>query len=574
MLWGVSMVNTGFNRAFGAELRRLLARSTGNRFKAMLSGIAATLVLQSSTAAVLILSSFAARSLIQVPGGIAVVLGADIGTTLVAQILTFDLSLLVPILLAAGYVINKALSGGQYKHVGRAMIGIALILLSLKMVVTVSEPLRSSAALAALVESLSSEPLLAVMLAALLTWVAHSSLAMVLLFASFVGMGTIPPQMGLMMILGANLGGAIAPVMMTLGENSVARRIPLANLLMRGIFVIVTIPFLPLIGAELFAQDGVLNTALMKIGMGGDLVRQTVSFHMLFNFALAFSFIFLTRPVAALTAKILPEKQGEEEEKGRARYLDNSALTTPPAALSCAMRETLRMSDYIQRMLRDTLESFKTHNLQRVQDIREQDNIVDGLYEDIKRYMAQMSGQYLDKKESQRYLEILTFATNLEHIGDIIDKSLMEMAAKKIRNQYTFSEEGFQEIAAMHGVIMENLRVAQNVFMSGDMDMAYKLVEEKAAIRKSELRASESHIERLRKGVAETVATSSLHLDILRDLRRINSYLTAVAYPILEKAGVLHKTHLKKKPLRNKARTAPGTLPAAEPERISEPPSS
>lgn len=317
------------------------------------------------------------------------------------------------------------------------------------------------------------------MLAALLTWVAHSSLAMVLLFSSFVGMGTIPPQMGLMMILGANLGGAIAPVMMTLSENAVARRIPLANLMMRGIFVMVTMPFLPLIGEALFVEGGVIHGALMKIGMGDDRARQMVSFHMMFNLALAFSFIFLTKPVAALVAKILPENQGEEEEKGKARYLDNSALSTPPAALSCAMRETLRMSDYIQRMLRDTLESFKTHNLQRVQAVREQDDVVDGLYEDIKRYMAQMSGQYLDKKESQRYLEILTFATNLEHIGDIIDKSLMEMAAKKIRNQYTFSDEGFQEIAAMHAVIMENLRAAQNVFMSGDMDMAYKLVEEK-----------------------------------------------------------------------------------------------
>jgi len=535
LLWGVSMVNTGFNRAFGTGLRRMIARSTNNRAKALLSGIAATMVLQSSTAAVLILSSFAARGLIQVPGGIAVVLGADVGTTLVAQILVFDLSLLVPILITAGFIINKAFSGGDYKHVGRAMIGIALILLSLKMVVTVSEPLRDSATLATVIAALASEPLLAVVLAALLTWLAHSSLAMVLLFASFVGTGTIPPEMGLMLILGANLGGAIAPVVMTMGDNATARRIPLANLLMRGMFVLLMLPFLPVFAEILFAE-------------AADAARQMVHFHMFFNLALAVCFIFLTGAVAKLTARMLPEKETENEDKSRSRYLDPSALSTPPAALACAMRETLRMSDYIQRMLRDTLESFQTNNMQRVQSVRDQDNIVDGIYEDIKRYMAQMSGQYMDKKESQRYLDILTFATNLEHIGDIIDKSLMEMAAKRIRNQYTFSKEGFKEISDFHAAVMENLQRAQNVFMSGDLDMAYKLVEEKAAVRRSEKRASESHIDRLRRGVAETVATSSLHLDILRDLRRINSYLTAVAYPILEQAGVLHKHHLKKKP--------------------------
>lgn len=532
MLWGVNMVNTGFNRAFGAGLRRMIANSTDNRFKAFMSGIVVTMLLQSSTAAVLILSSFAARGLIQVSGAIAVVLGADVGTTLVAQILSFDLSWLAPVLVATGFVINKALSDGQYKHVGRAMIGIGLILISLKMVVGLSEPLRESTALQTVIESLVSEPFLAILIAAVLTWLAHSSLAMVLLFATFVGNGTIPLEMGLILVLGANFGGAIAPMLMTAKSRPAGRHVPLANLLMRGVFVLVMVPLLSLITPYL-AESSPIES------------RQLVNFHMFFNVALATCFILFVGTIAKVTKLIIPE-QTEVEDKRQPRYLDESALTTPPAALACAARETLRISDYIQRMLRETLETLKTHDLKRVQAVREEDNIVDELYGALKQYMASISGQDMDKKESKRFLEILTFATNLEHIGDIIEKSLMELSAKKIRNQYMFSDEGFKEISNFHAAVMENLQLAQNIFMSGDVDMARRLVEEKAAVRKSERRASKSHIDRLRRGVAETVATSSLHLDILRDLRRINSYLTTIAYPILEDAGALHKTHLKK----------------------------
>lgn len=533
MLWGVNMVNTGFNRAFGAGLRRMIAHSTDNRFKAFLSGICVTMILQSSTAAVLILSSFAARGMIQVPGAIAVVLGADVGTTLVAQILSFDLRWLSPVLVGGGYVVNKALHRGQYKHVGRAMIGIGLILIALKMIVGVSEPLRESAALQTIILSLTSEPFLAVLIAALLTWLAHSSLAMVLLFASFVGAGTIPLAMGLILVLGANLGGAIAPMIMTAGSSAAGRHIPLANFLMRSIFVLVMVPLLPMFPEFL-------------TGLTEDPARQIVNFHMFFNIALATCFILLVGPMAKLTKKIIPMDSTETTDKRKPRYLDESALATPPAALACAARETLRISDYIQRMLRETLETLKTNDLKHVHDVRDQDNIVDELYGALKQYMADMSGRDMDKKESKRFLEILTFATNLEHIGDIIEKSLMEMSAKKIKNQYRFSDEGFQEICDFHAAVMENLQLAQNVFMSGDVDMARKLVQEKASVRQSEREASESHIDRLRRGVAETLATSSLHLDILRDLRRINSYLTTVAYPLLEEAGALHKTHLKK----------------------------
>jgi phosphate:Na+ symporter len=525
------MVSTGLNRAFGASLRRFISNSTQNRFRAFGVGALVATLLQSSTATSMIVSSFAARHVITISAAIAVMLGADVGTTVAAQVMSLNLKWLIPVLLTSGYVVNKTMEESQYKHVGRAMIGIALVLVSLGMIKTVAEPLKSSETLHMMLEPLSSQPLLAIALSALMTWLAHSSLGMVLLYMSFVHVGTVPVDLGFVLVLGANVGGVLAPVVMTLRDIPAGRRVPLGNLVTRAIGVLVCVPLLPLVEPLIADFDP-------------EPARQLVNFHTAFNLALALVFLPLIGPMTRLSEIILPDRPREEDES-LPRYLDPIAFATPPAALACVSRETMRISDLIQKMMRLTLEAFRTNNGRIVTEVRDLEATVDSLYEAVKNYLARLSTESLDKTESRRYMQILTFSTNLEHIGDIIDKNLMEMASKKIRNQDNFSRQGFTEIAELHGKVVENMALAQNVFMTGDVQMARKLFEEKTALREREMLAAESHFKRLSEGVAETIATSSLHLDILRDLRRINSYVSLIAYPILEQAHVLKSTRLK-----------------------------
>jgi phosphate:Na+ symporter len=541
LLWGVNMVSIGLNRAFGTILRRVISHSTSNRFKAFGVGVGVAAMLQSSTAACMIVSSFAARNVITITGAIAVMLGADVGTTLAAQFMSLDLSWLIPVLVIVGYVINKSMEASQYKHIGRSLVGLSLIFIALRMIKDVAGPMGHEGALETLIEPLSSQPILAVILAALFTWLVHSSLGTVLLFMSFVHSGLIPVPLGLVLVLGANVGGAVAPVIMTLRDIPAGRRVPLGNLVMRAIGVVACLPFLKFIGPYIAEFDA-------------DPARQIVNFHTAFNVALAFCFLPFIGPMTRLSEIILPDRAREEDES-LPRYLDPTAFTTPPAALACVARETLRVSDVIQRMMRDTLEVLRTNNAHLVQSIRDQETIVDALYESIKNYLARLSSHPLDRQESKRYMQILTFSTNLEHIGDIIDRNLMEMAQKKIRNQDNFSRQGFAEISDLHHRVMDNMALAQNVFMTGDVKMARRLFEEKAVLRNQELQAADSHFKRLSEGVAETIATSSLHLDILRDLRRINSYVSLIAYPILEEAKALQPTRLKpSRPTRGKSR--------------------
>lgn len=553
------MVSTGLNRAFGTSLRRVISHSTSNRFKAFGVGIGVATLLQSSTAASMIVSSFAARNIITISGALAVMLGADVGTTLAAQLMSLNIAWLVPVMLTMGYIVNKTMEASQYKHVGRGMVGLALILISLSMIKTVAGPMAQSEGVHVILEPLANQPILAIVLSALLTWGAHSSLGMVLLYMSLVQVGTIPVELGFALVLGSNVGGVIAPVIMTLRDIPAGRRVPLGNLLTRCVGVIICVPLL-----------GYVIPLVREFSP--DPARALVNFHTFFNIALALLFLPLIGPLTKLSEKLLPDRPREEDES-LPRYLDPAAISNPPAALACVARETLRISDLVQRMMRDTLEALRTNNSRIVSSIRDQEGIVDSLYESVKTYLARLSTQNFDPQEMRRYMQILSFSTNLEHVGDIIDKNLMEMAQRKIRNQDNFSRQGFAEISAIHASVMESMSLAQNVFMTNDLRMARRLYEEKSSLRNLEISASESHFKRLSAGVAETIATSGLHLDILRDLRRINSYIALIAYPILEQAHEIQpkfskpikeaKTRIKTR--RKKAGESPSDAPLVEP---------
>jgi phosphate:Na+ symporter len=531
LLWGVTLLRLGVTRGFGAELRRFLAVCANNRLKAFFAGLGMTTLLQSSMATTLIVTAFAGQGLVNSSTGLAIILGADVGTTLVAQLFSLDLTLLTPIFMVTGYVLYSLEHSGRIKNIGRVLIGLSLMLIALAMIKQASLPLKESETLPLIIGPLSSDPFFAVLLAALFTWIAHSSLAIVLLIMSLVAGGVLPLMLGLYMVLGANIGGTIAPLISTLRDNPDAMRIPLGNMLIRIFGVLACVPFLSLFLPYLSMWEA-------------DHSRQVVDFHTAFNIVLALSFLPFTGILSKLLKKALPDRP-QTDDPGRTRYLNDKDLDMPSVALAAAARETLRMGDIIQQMLEDTLKVLRTNDEKLLVRIRDEDDTVDKIYNSIKNYMARLTQEFMDPKEATRYVQILTFSTNIEHVGDVIDKNLMPLALKKIKSQHHFSSAGFKEIEHMHKLVLESIQLAQSVFVSGDPDSARRLVEGKETIRKAEIDGMATHIDRLRGGVPETIATSSLHLDIIRDYRRINTYMCTVAFPILEESGEIHETRLR-----------------------------
>lgn len=530
LLWGMHMVHTGIVRAFGGHLRQVLVIGLKDRWKAFLAGMGITALLQSSTATALMSTSFVAAGFMSLVPALAVTLGANVGTTLIVQVLTFNVAAVAPVFVLGGLIAFNKGGKTRTRDLGRVAIGIGLILLALNLIIATIEPVEKARALRELFTMLASDPIIDIAIAALLTWAAYSSVAVVLLVMTLAAQSIVPPAAALALVLGANLGNVI-PQYLAAGTSTPARRLALGNLIVRGTGCLIAIPLLPW-----------LTTAMA--GLEASPARQVADFHTLFNLALAVIFIGLLDPLARLCIRLLPET-AVASDPGRPQYINAAALGTPSIALADAAREVLRMVDIVQSMLRMFLEALQNDDRKLLGKLAAMDDTLDHLHNAVKLHLTAISREDgLTEADAKRCSDILSFTINLEHIGDILDKSLREIAAKKIRQRLTFSQEGLGEIANMHKCLLDNLHLATSVFMLGDGQAARTLLAEKDRMRDLEQTATDNHLRRLREGRAQSIETSSLHIDIARDLKRIAAHIASVAYPILEQSGALRRSRL------------------------------
>ena len=530
LLWGIHMIQSGVTRVFGTDLRATLGRGLGNRFSALLAGLGVTAALQSSTATALMATSLVGAGAVELVPALAVMLGANVGTTLIVQLLSFDVTMVYPVLIAAGVIAFRRGRGTRLQDTGRVVIGLGLMLLSLHLLAEAIAPSEHSTTVAELLAALTREPLLNLAAAAALTWAAHSSVAVVLAVMSFAASGLIGTEAALAMVLGANIGSAVNPVVEGAGGDPAKLRLPLGNLATRLIGAALALPFLGLFAGWLAAIEPAPG-------------RLAANFHTAFNLALAALFIGFLPLVAKLLVRFLPAR-APADDPAKPLYLDPAALRTPAVALANASREALRMADVVEKMLASTQATFHGDDRHLVDETRRMDDIVDRLHEALQRYIAAIAHEGLSDSEARRLAEVQSFAINLEHIGDIIDKNITELSAKRLRLKLSLSDEGLAEIDAMYARLLDHQRLAVAVFMSSDSDAARRLVAEKEQFRELERSSTERHFARVREGQKASIETSGLHLDVIRDLKRIDAHLAATAYPLLERTGALKPTRL------------------------------
>jgi phosphate:Na+ symporter len=524
LLWGLHMVESGILRAFGSQLRQFLGKALNNRFAAFAAGLVMTALLQSSTATGLITASFVAEGLVELVPGLAIMLGANVGTTLIVFVLSFNIAAVAPIFFLIGLIAFRAGGHTRVKDLGRAAIGLGLMLLALHLLFDALAPAENAPAVRVMLDAIANDPVFCILIAAALTCAAHSSIAIMLLVMSLTYSNFITPFAALAFVLGANLGSALNPVLEAGRRNDpTSYRLPVGNLFNRIVGVALVVPFLHPIARTLSAFEP-------------DAARMTAEFHLLFNAALALVFLGLLDPFASLLRKLFPPRKGTDDPSAP-RYLDEGLIEAPSLALGDAARETLRVGDFVETMLRDVMRALLTNDRALVTQVSRMDRAVDKLSEAVKLYVTELTRGGLAERESQRATEIISFAINLEHMGDIIDKNLCQTALRKIKHNLQFSPDGAAELEAYHRRVLENFKVALVVFMSGDAAGARKLVADKAEMRNAELAAAERHLERLREGRPETVETTSLHLSVLRDLKRIHSHICSVGYPVLQSIG-------------------------------------
>jgi len=532
LLWGVHMVSTGVQRAFGAKLRTTLSSALRNRFKAFLAGLGITALLQSSTATGLMVTGFAASGVVDLVPALAVMLGANVGTTVIVQLLSFDIAEFSPALILVGVLLFRRASAGP-RDFGRVLIGLGLVLMALHQFIALLRPYEDAPSLRLLLGAIATQPVLDVLLAAGLTWLAHSSVAVVLVVMSFAMQGTVPLEAAFALVLGANLGTAINPVVEgTTGTDPAARRLPIGNLLNRIVGVVAALVALPYVGP--------LMTAIEPNNS-----RAVADFHTAFNLVLAAVFFPLLRPFAEMLKRLLPTRI-DVDDPGRPIYLDPVARDTPALALGGAAREALRMADVLEGMLSALRDSFGRQDRRQIGGIKRLDDVLDRLNTAIKAYVTSLDTDGLGPDDLRRMREILIFATNLEQAGDAVDRNLISISSKLAKRGLTFSDSGKAELVEMIDRLITNTRTAASLFMTGDERAARLLAAEKEAFRELQASSTDAHFERLRSRRVDTTATSSLHLDALRDLKVVNNHIVAAAaYPVLEHKGELLPSRLR-----------------------------
>lgn len=536
LLWGVRMVQTGIQRAFGAGLRRILGVALSSRPKAFFAGLATTAVLQSSTATGLMVSSFAAAGLVDLVPALAAMLGANVGTTLIVQLLSFDVSRIASLCLLGGVIMFRRGGETRTRDLGRVLIGLGLIMLALHQLLELVTPYEDMPSLRLLLGSVATEPLIAVLLAAVLTWAAHSSVAVVLLVMTLAEKGVVPPDAAFALVLGANLGTAINPLLeRAAGEDGAGRRLPIGNLVNRLVGVALALGLLNWIGPWLVTIEP-------------DPARALADFHTGFNLILALLFLPVLGPFAALLRRLFPDRVNVADPS-QPLYLAEAAQETPTIALAGAAREALRMADILDAMLRRARDAMDEVDRKQPGEVRRMDNVLDRLNTAIRSYVTAIDLAALSQADHRRLVQVLAFTTNIEHAGDVLDRNVMALAARRLKQGLAFPPSDRIEISAVFDRLSANLRTACAVFLSEDSAAARALATEKEVFRDLEASAEEAHFAVLRQGGATGPGSGARYLDLLRDLKRINTHLVAAAaYPVLAAEGTLLPNRLRQEP--------------------------
>lgn len=535
LLFATRMVRTGVERAYGDVLRHRLRGILKNPILAVGAGGVLAVCLQSATAVALIVGAFVGSGIVGGTSGLLAALGADVGSAIVAKLLSFDLSFLVPLCLVVGTVLFMSTEKREALQIGRILIGIGLLILSLRLIGEASEPLRHSEILPVIVRYLAGDKVTAFLVAGILTWLFHSSVAAVLLFAALAQRHIIPLDLGVVLVLGANIGGGVIAAMLTRAAPPRSRIVPIGNLILRGAGALAALVVIVALDPPFERLGAAPETAMLN-------------WHIAFNAGLVLVGMPLAGIVFRLAERIATagtKKEDESAEITELSVLNEAALDTPMQALGNATREVVRVCELIEIMLQRIIELYEAPDEDRIKALAALDDRVDRKHQAIKLYLAKLTTRELSQDETLRCQELLGACVKLEQVGDIIVRNMLVHVRKKAARKLEFTSEGWQELRDFHAAVLANARLAFNILVSRDVESARQLVEEKDRLRDLEKSANRSHFNRLRKGTAKSVETSSIHLDTIRDLKQINSLLASMAYPVLEELGILGGSRLR-----------------------------
>ena len=525
MLWGSYTIRGAVEKAYSDKIGAFIASASGSRLKSFFCGLGSALILQSTTATVMLTASFITSGLLTLGTAIVIILGADMGSAIAVRILFLDLSILAPVLLFAGLCFHRFSHTWRRQQLGRIFIGLGLMLLSIQLIKQTIAPVAAQPLSDEILNLMDSAAWIALILAALATWLAHSSVAVILVIASMAEAGLMQPSLFLATLLGANIGSGMIALFLVDRSHQETYSAVLANFTMRlGLAVVVYLFSFLVVG-----YIGIFG------GSGG---VQVINMHITYNLILALLFVPLNKQVARFSTWLLNVRTPENlspDSLSPGSGLDPDLVKKPKLALPCARREAFRLADNTEALFAKALEMFEASDRLIIERFIESDNEINERNKAIQRYLSE-ARRYIQSKDDNEHddeLEldaILRFASTMENIGDIVSYNLARLANKRIDRGVVFSANGYEELSSIHAKVVKLIQMEVTAFASNGKPNQKQKVKLINSITQLGQESLANHHKRLSEGKASSIGTSSIHVDAVRDMLQVADYLSRLDF--------------------------------------------
>lgn len=517
-LYGMRVMGDGLEKVAGDRMRKFLEVVTGTPVKGVLVGTFVTAVIQSSSATTVMTVGFVNAGLMTLRQAIGVIMGANIGTTMTAQLIAFKLSDYVMPIIFFGFLLYFFLKQKRFKYIGQFILGFGILFLGLNVMSDAMVPLRDHEGLKTAIATFGLYPLYGVLVGTAMTMVIQSSSATIGILMALASQGLVPLESAIPILFGDNIGTCITAMLSSIGTSLSARRAAAAHVLFNVFGTIIFLVFLKWFMA-----------LVLTISPTGDIARQIANAHTSFNVVNTLIFLPFVAVLEKTTMKLVP---GVEEVLRRGPvFLDERILHSPSIALSLATKEIIRMANLCKENLENSMKAFFEKDSKVVKQVLEYEDIIDGLEKDISFYLAKVAQHSMTPEMSDKHSGLLHAVNDFERVGDHAE-NITSLAVKRIEENLPFSEHAVEELRVMHEYVVETFEKAIYALEHEDREQSMEIVRRESKIDCMEKQLRTSHINRLNAGLCYP-ASGVVFLDIISNFERVGDHAHNVANLVL-----------------------------------------
>ena len=517
-IYGMKLMGDGLENAAGEGLKKILEKVTKNPIIAVTVGAVVTMVIQSSSATTVMVVGFVNAGLMNLAQAAGIIMGANIGTTITAQLVAFKLDEIAPVFVFVGAMMVMFVKGKKRREIGNIILGFGILFVGMGTMSAAMKPLTTLPMFQDILTTVGQHWYLGVIAGALITAVLQSSSATTGILVALATAGALNIDQALPIIMGCNIGTCITAMLATVGTNKTAHRAAMLHLIFN---VVGTIIFLPII------IPGFLGDFVSYFT--GDVKRQIANAHTIFNVVNTLIMVPLIPVLCKIVEKIIP---GEDDEKVGPKYIDDRLLETPVIAAGQVVKETIRMANKAKLSLELAMDAFMKNDENLAEKVYQNEEVINNLEECITTYLVKLSKCELSDKEKNIVASTFHVVTDIERIGDHAE-NLADLTVQKINKKLQYSEDAINEITNMYQTTLKALDVSIDSYADRDVVKANEITNIEAEIDKQHKRYRDLHIKRLHEGICNAYA-GAVFLDLLSNLERIGDHSTNIAEIVIE----------------------------------------